>query len=96
MRRSLWIGAGDVSSIGFRFVLACATPFAALATLAALKMSRRDLFTLVSAAWLANQFIGYGFLAYPETWDSFAWGGAIGIAAFLAACVALWSHPGLP
>src|SRR5262245_44914939 len=51
-----------LSSIGFSFALACAAPLAALATLAALKMSRRDLFTFVGAAWLANQLIGYGFL----------------------------------
>ena len=43
--------------IGFSFALACATPFAALATLAALNTPRRDLFALVGVAWLANQII---------------------------------------
>jgi hypothetical protein len=32
---------------------------------------------------------GYGVLGYPQTWDSFAWGGAIGIAAALAAASAV-------
>jgi hypothetical protein len=41
--------------------------------LAAFNMPRRDLFALIGLAWLANQIIGYGFLAYPQTWDSFAW-----------------------
>ena len=56
-------------------------------------MPRRDLFTLVGLAWLANQIIGYGFLGYPQTWDSFAWGGAIGIAACLGAVGALTIAP---
>jgi hypothetical protein len=85
LRCALWIALITVGSIGFSFALACATPFAALATLAALNMPRRDLLALVGVAWLANHIIGYGFLAYPQTWDSFAWGGAIGIAALLAA-----------
>jgi hypothetical protein len=88
-KRALWVGLVVTGSIGFSFALACATPFAALATLAALNMPRRDLITLVGVAWLANQIIGYGFLAYPWTWNSFAWGGAIGIAACLGAVGAL-------
>lgn len=67
IRRSLWIVLVIVSSIGFSFALACATPFAALGTLAALHMRRRDLLVMVGLAWLANQIIGYGFLAYPQT-----------------------------
>jgi hypothetical protein len=49
-----------IGSIGFSFALACATPFAALVSTAALNVSRRDLITLIGAAWLANQIIGYG------------------------------------
>jgi hypothetical protein len=88
-KRTLWVALVVTGSIGFSFALACATPFAALATLAALNMPRRDLFALVGVAWLANQVIGYGFLTYPQTWDSFAWGGAIGVAACLSAMGAL-------
>jgi hypothetical protein len=89
LKRSLWMVLLTMSSVGFSFALACATPFAALATLAALNMPRRDLLTLVGLAWLANQLIGYGVLDYPQTWDSFAWGGAIGIAAAPAAATAV-------
>jgi hypothetical protein len=89
MKRSLWIALLATGSIGFSFALACATPFAALATLAAINMPRRDLLSLVGVAWLANQAIGYGVLGYPQTLDSFAWGGAIGIAAALAAAIAV-------
>jgi hypothetical protein len=42
---------------------------------------------LIGINWLANQLIGYGFQHYPQTWDSFAWGAAIGIAALVATTV---------
>jgi hypothetical protein len=89
LKRSLWIVLLTMGSIGFSFALACATPFAALAALAALNMPRRDVFSLVALAWFVNQVVGYVFLAYPQTWDSFAWGGAIGIAALLSAIAAV-------
>lgn len=88
-KRALWVSLIVVGCIGFSFVFACATPFAALATLAALNMPRRDVFAVVGLAWLANQAIGYGLLGYPQTWDSFAWGAAIGIAAGLGAWAAM-------
>ena len=67
---------------------ACVTPFAAVATVAALKLGGRDAFASVGLVWLANQVIGYGFLAYPVTWDSGAWGVAIGASSGLAVIVA--------
>lgn len=88
VKRALWGFLILAGSIGFSFVFACATPFAALATLAALNMRRRDVFAVVGCAWLANQAIGYGLLHYPQTWDSFAWGGAIGVGAGLGAWAA--------
>lgn len=93
IRRSLWIALVIFASVAFSFALACVTPFAALATSAALNMPRRDLFSLVGLAWLANRSSVYGFLGYPQTWDSFAWGGAIGIAACLGAMGALTIAP---
>jgi len=88
VKRAVWGFLILAGSVGFSFVFACATPFAALATLAALNMPRRDVFAVVGCAWLANQAIGYGLLHYPQTWDSFAWGGAIGIGAGLGAWAA--------
>lgn len=67
---------------------ACATPFAAFATLAALKLGRRDMITVIGLVWLANQTLGYGLLDYPWTWDSAAWGLAIGASAGLATVAA--------
>jgi hypothetical protein len=75
----------------FSFALACATPFPALAALAALHLRRSDALALTGIAWVANQAIGYGFLGYPQTWDSFAWGGVIGLSALAATAVAVVS-----
>lgn len=93
-RRMAWIGILTTSTIVGSFIFACATPFAALAALAALFLPRRDALTLMIFNWLANQVIGYGFLHYPQTWDSFAWGVAIGLSA-LAALPAAWWAEGL-
>jgi hypothetical protein len=87
-RRWAWIGLLGGASSGFSLVFACATPFVALVTLAALNMSRRDAFIVTGAVWLANQAVGYGILGYPRTFDSYAWGVAIGVAVLLALLVA--------
>lgn len=47
-------------------------------------MNRRDAFIVTGMTWVANQAVGYGFLHYPHTRDSFAWG----IAVFAGATVA--------
>lgn len=86
--RALWIALIVTTGICLSTVFACVTPFAALAALAALKLGRRDAITIVGLVWLVNQAIGYGFLGYPWTWDSGAWGLAIGVSAGLAFLVA--------
>ncbi|HET6305585.1 MAG TPA: hypothetical protein VFG12_00260 [Rhodopila sp.] len=83
--RAFWIALIVTAGLGLSPFYACVTPFAALATLAALKLGRRDAAGVVLLVWLANQAIGYGYLGYPWTWDSAAWGVAIGASA----CVAL-------
>jgi hypothetical protein len=88
-RRTIWIVFLTAASVAFSLVFACATPFAALATMAALNVKRRDAYVLMIAVWLANQLVGYGVLNYPRTLDSFAWGAAIGIAALLATAAAV-------
>ena len=76
-------------SVGFSLAFACAVPLAALSTVAGLNISRRGAIILVLAAWFANQVVGYVVLGYPQTWDSFGWGTAIGIAAMLSALAAV-------
>jgi hypothetical protein len=87
-RRIGWIALLTVATIAGSLVFACAAPFPALATLAALHMNRRDAFALTAVIWGTNQIIGYGLLHYPQTWDSFAWGIAIGAGAMIATALA--------
>lgn len=86
--RLLWISLIVISGTGLSTFFACATPFAALATLAALKLRPRDMAAVMGLVWLANQAIGYGVLGYPWTWDSAAWGIAIGASTGLAVLAA--------
>jgi hypothetical protein len=87
-RRWLWILLLTAASVFVTLGMACATPFAALATLAALHMSRRDGLSLIGIAWLADQLVGYGLLGYPRTANSFAWGVILGVGAVVALLVA--------
>lgn len=83
-RRWLWIFLLTAASVFVTLGMACATPFAALATLAALHMSRRDGLALIGIAWLADQAVGYGVLGYPRSANSAAWGVILGVGAFAA------------
>ena len=80
----LWIGLLAAASVALSFNLSCATPFAALATLAALHMRKADGLALVVLAWALNQVVGYCALDYPRDAESFAWGALIGVAAIAA------------
>ena len=82
-------GAGFIAiAFLFSYGLACVTPFAALATIAGRSFNRTAAAAIVIVAWLLNQAVGYGLLDYPRTWDSFAWGGAIGIASLAGLALA--------
>jgi len=85
---STWIVLLVTSGMGLSIFFACATPFAALATLAALNLSRREAFAVVGTAWLANQIVGYAFLSYPWNSGSVAWGLAIGLSSLIAVLAA--------
>lgn len=80
----LWIALIAALSIGGSLAFACAAPLAAVAALAGAKMKSGEGLTLIIAAWLSNQIVGYGILNYPITADSFAWGAAIGVASVVA------------
>jgi hypothetical protein len=83
IRTGLLITLLTLGSVFGNLAFACAAPLAAIATVAATKMRAGEGLVLVCAAWLANKLVGYLILDYPQTWESFAWGGAIGIAAAL-------------
>jgi len=78
---TLWILLLTVASTVTTLALACATPFPALAALAAMHMRRTDGVALIGAAWLASQVVGFGFLHYPHSASTFGWAAAIGVGA---------------
>jgi len=75
-------------SITGSLAFACAAPLAAIAALAAFSMSRKTGLALVVTAWLSNQLVGFGLLHYPQTFDTFAWGAALGVSTIVAFLVA--------
>jgi hypothetical protein len=70
------------------FALACATPFAAFAVIAAAMLPLRPALLVVTGAWLVNQGIGFGALHYPIDGNTMLWGAAIGFAALAATAAA--------
>ncbi|MDF0697164.1 hypothetical protein PYR71_11710 [Rhizobium sp. MC63] len=84
-----WVVVIASASVALSLLLACVTPFVALAAVSAVVLPRRMALMAVLLAWLANQTVGYLVLGYPQTFDSFSWGLAIGIAAFAALAAAL-------
>jgi hypothetical protein len=69
------------------FALACATPFAAFAVIAAAMLPLRPALLVVAGAWLVNQGIGFGALHYPIKTNTMVWGLAIGVAALAATAI---------
>uniref|UniRef100_UPI0038B28396 hypothetical protein n=1 Tax=Staphylococcus aureus TaxID=1280 RepID=UPI0038B28396 len=61
--------------------LACATPFTALAALAATQLRARDGILLMIASWAVSQATGFCLLGYPHTLSTMLWGVALGMAA---------------
>jgi hypothetical protein len=91
----LWIPVLMIAAILGSFALACATPFAAFATMLALTLPMRRGLVLIGAAWALNQIIGYGALGYPWTINSLVWGAAIGLGALAATALAYRVAPRL-
>lgn len=82
---TLWIMLLTLASTATTLLLACATPFTALAALAATQMRARDGIMLMIAAWAASQIVGFCLLDYPRDVSTFGWAVALGSAAI--ACV---------
>src|SRR5262249_7563131 len=81
---ALLIAAGFLSSVTFE----CVTPFAAFAALTAATMRWPGALAVTTAIWLANQALGFLAFGYPTDGSTFAWGGAIGVAALFATLAA--------
>jgi hypothetical protein len=87
----LWIMLLTAASVLTSWALACATPFAALAALAALHMARREGLILMAVAWFASQAVGFGIHHYPQDRSTLMWGGVIGLAAIASLLAARWA-----
>jgi hypothetical protein len=94
-KRFVWGGVLAVLTVASTLAVACGTPFAALATLAALFLPRRDAFALIAVNWLANQAIGFGLLHYPLNWDCYRGGIDLAIAALLSTMAAMLARGAL-
>jgi hypothetical protein len=70
------------------FVLLCIAPFAAVAAVAARTLPYRFAAFTLTVMWLVGQIAGFVFFHYPRQVSTFALGGAIEIAALLAALAA--------
>lgn len=81
---ALWIVLLTAASTITTLALACATPFTALAALAATQMRARDGVLLMLASWAASQIVGFCVLDYPHDSKTIAWGVALGTGALAA------------
>ena len=78
---ALWILLLTAASTVTTLLLACATPFPALAALAAVHMRRADGVALMLAAWAAAQAVGWFVLGYPHDPQSLAQAAAVAASA---------------
>ncbi len=86
--RTGWIVLIAASGLGLSLLFACVTPFAALATLAALHLRAEERWGVIGFVWITNQILGFGVLGYPLTWNCAAWGVAIGVSCGFAVVAA--------
>ena len=93
---ALWVALLTAASTATTLALACATPFPALAALAAVHMRRRDGVALMLLAWLASQCVGFFLLGYPRDGSTLAWGFALGTAAVGSALASYATLRALP
>lgn len=65
----LWTAILATAASFGSYFFACVFPFAAVATVAALTLSRGQAMGLVTAMWAVNQIVGFAFLHYPlDSW----------------------------
>ncbi|WP_326525234.1 hypothetical protein [Sphingomonas sp.] len=86
----LWVVVFAVAGAVTTLALACATPFAALAAIAATRLPARAGFALVALSWASSQVIGFCVLDYPRDPTTLAWGVALLSAALAAMAAARW------
>lgn len=87
-KRNAWLAFLIAATIGLSCLFTCATPFSALAAVAALTLSRRQAIVFILAAFATNQFVGFAFKGYPHDAMTLTWGAIIGVAALVSALFA--------
>lgn len=87
-RLGWWMLLGAAALAG-TFGFDCAIPFAALAALAAVHLSRRDAVLLLGASWIINQGVGFGLLHYPLDHVAAVGAGQLAVAAAASIAAAL-------
>ncbi len=78
---ALWVALLTAASSVTTLALGCATPFPALAALAAVHMRRLDGIALMLLAWAASQFVGLFLLGYARDGSTLGWAAGLGTAA---------------
>jgi hypothetical protein len=88
MASFIWVMILAVAVIAGSLALSCVTPFAALAVALGGTVGLRASLRTMTLVWFTNQIVGFGFLHFPRTANTFLWGVAIGGAALLTTIVA--------
>lgn len=84
LARHAWLGTMTLVGIIGTLLLACATPFPALAAIAGLHVGRREGTMLIALAWAASQITGFCVMGYEPSAQNMVWG-AVLLAAGMAA-----------
>lgn len=87
-QRNAWLAFLIAATIGLTCIFTCAMPFAAMATVAALTLSRKQAMLFMLATWATNQFVGFTFKGYPTDPVTLTWGTIMGVAALASAFAA--------
>lgn len=80
-QRTLWLGLMTAASTGTSLLLACATPYPALAALAGAQARRTDSMLLIILAWAAAQLAGFALVGPSRDAGSHGWSIALLMAA---------------
>lgn len=84
----VWLVILTLAGLGGSLVISCVTPFVALAVALAGTVRLAVALRAMTAIWLLNQFIGFAFLNFPRSLNTFLWGLAIGGGALLSTVAA--------
>lgn len=82
---AIWIALLTAASTLTTLALSCATPFPALAALAAAHMRRCDGLIMMGVAWLASQVTGFLIHGYEIRDDTAGWAIGLAVAALASA-----------